>query len=241
MCRILVVTRISGVSVTVELSTVAPLDEVNRMDIPLVTAMPAAMDLSGGLPEALIPSGLAPPAHAVARRVLPWRRPLAVALVAAGWGAAVFTASRVTPSVTVHRAALFAHLLSLVVGLGAVVVLDTYGAGCLLNRRSPVTVAQFAASLDLLIWGGLAGLLVSGALLHPSLSSPLTWVKLAAVLAAGLNGVNAHGLRTAVAALPGTTSLRELPRPLLLRLAATAAVSQSAWWVAVLVGFWNNN
>jgi hypothetical protein len=73
------------------------------------------------------------------------------------------------------------------------------------------------------------------------MASGLMSVKLAAVLAAGLNGINAYGLRTAVAALPDGTTLRELPRGLLLRLAATATVSQGAWWVAVLIGYWNNN
>jgi hypothetical protein len=170
-----------------------------------------------------------------------WRPSLAAVLVAAAWAGGVFAASRLQPSMLVHRVALFTHLLSLVIGLGAVVVLDAYGAGCLLNRRSPVVVAQLAASLDPLIWGGLGGLVLSGALLHPSLASPLTWIKLTAVLAVGLNGVNAYGLRTAVAALPTSTSLWALPRPLLLRLAATAGVSQTAWWLAVLVGYWNNN
>jgi hypothetical protein len=202
------------------------------MDAPLVSAIPALADGAGtaALPE--------PPA--LARRWV-WRPSIAVAVVGLAWAAGVFTASRIEPSVFVHRAALFVHLLSLVVGLGAVVVLDTYGAGCLLNRRSPVLVAQLAASLDPLIWAGLIGLVISGSLLHPSLASPLTWLKLTAVLAVGLNGVNAHGLRTAVAALPASTSLWELPRPVLLRLMTTAGVSQTAWWLAVLVGFWNNN
>ena len=202
---------------------------------------PAVADVNGG--TTALPGGLALPEALVSPgpRAIPWRYPAAIGFVAAGWGAAVYASSRLQPGPLVHRTALFAHLLSLVVGLGAVVVLDAYGAGCLLGRRSPVAVARLAGSLDALIWGGLGGLVISGALLHPFLPSALTSVKLAAVLAAGLNGVNAYGLRTAVAALPDGTGLRELPRGLLLRLAVTAAVSQGAWWVAVLIGYWNNN
>jgi hypothetical protein len=218
------------------------------MDIS-VPATPAVADLNGGtaaipgaltLPDALSHAAIRP-RHRSSHRAIPWRYPAAVAAVAAGWGAAVYASSRLHPGTLVHRTALFAHLLSLVVGLGAVVALDAYGAGCLIGRRSPVAVARLAGSLDVLIWGGLAGLLISGALLHPFMSSPLMPIKLAAVLAAGLNGINAYGLRTAVAALPEGTTLRELPRGLLLRLAATATVSQGAWWIAVLIGYWNNN
>jgi hypothetical protein len=167
-------------------------------------------------------------------------RVAAVGAVALAWGAAVTAGSHLRPGAYVHHGALFVHLVSLVAGLGAVIVLDVYGAGSMFGRRSPVTVARLAGSLEPLIWGGLAGLAISGALLAPNLQSPLTWVKLAAVLAAGLNGVNAHGLGQAVEALPDGTSLRELPKRLLWRLLGTAAVSQAAWWIAVLIGFWNN-
>jgi hypothetical protein len=113
------------------------------MDISL-PATPAAADVNGGttaLPGGLtLPDALASPRQ----REIPWRYPIAIAVVAAGWGAAVYASSRLVPGPLVHRAALFAHLLSLVVGLGAVVVLDAYGAGCLLGRRSPVAVAPSA-------------------------------------------------------------------------------------------------
>jgi hypothetical protein len=206
------------------------------MDIPLGRATPLIADLATGSGDTALPD-----AAGISARPVAWRWPLAAACIGAGWGVAVFAATRVQPSLQVHRIALFAHLLSLVVGLGAIVVVDTYGAACLLNRRSPVTVAQLAGALDPLIWGGLAGLMISGALLHPSMASGLTLAKLAAVLAAGLNGINAYGLRTVVAAMPVTTTLWQLPRPLLLRLLATTAISQTAWWCAVLIGFWNNN
>jgi hypothetical protein len=142
--------------------------------------------------------------------------------------------------VWVHRGALFVHLMSLVVGFGAVVVLDVYGAGSMFGTRSPVTVARFAVSLEPLIWGGVVGLVISGALLSPNLASPLIWIKLAAVLVAGLNGINAYGLGRIIETLPESLSMHELPRRLLWRSLGTAAVSQSAWWIAILIGYWSN-
>jgi hypothetical protein len=174
----------------------------------------------------------APPHH--------YPRLAAIGLVGAAWSAAIWSSTHLHPGIWTHRAALFIHLLSLVVGLGAVVVLDAYGAGCLLRRRSPVTVARLAGSLEPLIWTGLAGLTISGALLTPNLHAPLTWLKLGAVIAAGINGINAQGLRTAVQTLPDTTPLWALPRHLLGRLLFTTATSQTAWWLAVIIGYWNN-
>lgn len=220
-------------------------DLAARVEISVTVHLPQARSV------AVLPSGRPPAGPASVRSPLPparsrpyggaWPRAiLATIAVTAGWAAAVYTGAHLHPTRLPHDVALFAHLLSLVVGFGAVIVLDAYGAGCLVRRRGPVEVAWFAAVLDPLIWGGLAGLAVSGAFLDPNLASPLTWVKLGAVLAAGLNGVNAHSLRTAVAALPATTALRDLPIRLRWRLAATATVSQTAWWSAVLIGFWNN-
>jgi hypothetical protein len=180
------------------------------------------------------------PAHSIANASHHGSRLLAVGLVGAAWGAAVWASAHVHPGLWTHRAALFVHLLSLVVGLGAVVVLDAYGAGCLLRRRSPVVVARLAGSFEPLIWTGLVGLTVSGTLLAPNLNSPLTWLKLGAVIIAGLNGINAQGLREAVQTLPDTTPLWALPRHLLGRLLVTTALSQAAWWIAVTIGYWNN-
>ncbi len=65
-------------------------------------------------------------------------------------------------------------------------------------------------------------------------------LKLLAVLAVAVNGINAHHLSARLTSLPTTTTLSELPTRLKLRLLGTGAVSQLAWWTAVLVGYWNN-
>ena len=155
------------------------------------------------------------------------------------WALAVTVAAHVHPTGPIRTLAIFGHLIGLVCGFGAVLVLDWYGAACLTGRRSPLEASRLSTSLDPLIWGGLFALMATGSLLAPHLSHPLTRVKLAAVLVAGLNGVNARGLRDAVSRLRPSATLRELPSRLLWRLFLTATISQLAWWTAIVIGFRN--
>ena len=83
---------------------------------------------------------------------------LALGGVIACWIAAVTAGTLFHPVGLLHDIALFVHLMSLVVGFGTVLVLDVYGASCVLGtvlhraasaprhsarreRRSPVEVA----------------------------------------------------------------------------------------------------
>src|SRR4051794_5011009 len=87
---------------------------------------------------------------------LPWRgTALALAGVVVCWTAAVAAGTMLHPVGLVHDIGLFVHLVSLVVGFGAVLVLEVYGAGAVLGRRAPAEVARFAAALDPMIWAGL--------------------------------------------------------------------------------------
>jgi hypothetical protein len=192
-----------------------------------------------------------------AQRRAPWTGTvLALGGVIGCWAAAVIAGTLFHPVGLLHDIALFVHLMSLVVGFGAVLVLDVYGASCVLGtrvrraasaprhsarseRRGPVEVARFAASVDPMIWAGLAGLVVSGAALSPNVDSPATWLKLLAVLAVAFNGINAHHLCCELKSLPNTVTLSELSTRLKVRLLITGAVSQTAWWIAILVGYWN--
>jgi len=211
-----------------------------HLDIPTGGGATLRSPIDPGLRWADLPVAHAPRAKPVAERSHRARAATRAGLVVAVWASAIALASIVHPIGWVHDGALFGHLMALAVGFGAVVVLDFYGTACLTGKRSPVTVARLAVAVDPLIWGGFFVLVISGSLLAPHLSDPFTRIKLAAVLIAGLNGVNADGLRDAIRALPSDASLRQLPRRLLVRLAVTAMVSQAAWWSAILVGFWNN-
>ncbi|MGK5531896.1 hypothetical protein [Streptomyces sp. URMC 129] len=161
-----------------------------------------------------------------------WVRNTAAALgCVAAWAASVWTATHLTADPTLHTVALFGHLGALVVGFGAVLVIDYHGLLWLLGRRTLRDVLTLTGSLHLPVWTGTAGLLITGVFLHPDLTQPLTRVKLLAVLAIALNGICATALQR-----HGTT----LTTTRFLLLGATVAgISQLGWWTAVVIGFLN--
>jgi len=136
-----------------------------------------------------------------------------------------------------HTAALFVHLASLVLGFGAVLVADYCGLLWITGRCTLNDALGSTARLHVPIWTGLAGLVVSGVMLHPDLTSALTRTKLALVLILTLNGLQA-GL------LNRRTTRRASSAPLTPRLlawgATTALVSQICWWDAAVIGFRNS-
>ncbi|WP_432186120.1 hypothetical protein [Streptomyces sp. Tue6028] len=137
---------------------------------------------------------------------------------------------------TLHAVALFAHLASLVLGFGAVLVADYYALLYLTGRCTLRDALNCTAHLHVPIWTGLAGLVASGAMLHPNLASTLTRVKLGLVLALTLNGLQAGILNRRMAQQGGAA----LTPRLLAWGAATALVSQVCWWGAVVIGFRNS-
>lgn len=140
------------------------------------------------------------------------------------------------PDPALHTAALFVHLASLVLGLGAVLVADYYGLLWLLGRCAlPETLAA-AGRLHIPIWAGLAGLVASGAMLQPDLDSALTRTKLILVLVLTFNGLQAKILTHRMSKHPAPTPERRV----LIWGAATAAMSQLCWWGAVVIGFLNS-
>ncbi|MGI5404650.1 hypothetical protein ACQEVG_35365 [Streptomyces sp. CA-135486] len=170
-------------------------------------------------------------------RLPQWCGPAFASLaVCAGWAASTWVAVHLRADAALHTAALFVHLASLVLGFGAVLAVDYYGALWLGGRKTLREVLDFTAPLHTLVWAGLIGLIGSGALLHPDLGSPLTCVKLCLVLVIALNGVQAGALHRRLAAL----DCRPVSRSLLLRGAATASLSQVAWWGALVIGFLNS-
>lgn len=149
----------------------------------------------------------------------------------------VATASQVVePSPEVRTTAQFAHLASVVVGMGSVVVVDWFGLLWRFGRASLHTVVSIANALALPIWLGLGGLFLSGMFLSPDLSSPLTKVKLCVVAVTGVGGVLALALGRRLSA-PGPS-----PSPRLLRATLGMAVaSQVCWWTATVIGFMNRS
>lgn len=177
--------------------------------------------------------------HPVGRAPLVWAQWASVGIatlgVALALTGALWTADHLQADATLRRAALFAHLASLVVGFGSVLAVDWVALLWVLRRRPLADVLQTAGNVHGPIWFGYTGLVASGMLLEPDLANPVTRVKLALVLVIGWNGVLAAVLHRRLARRPEA--------PLEGRLAVTAAgaatVSQLGWWGAMALGFLN--
>ncbi len=153
------------------------------------------------------------------------------AVVTAAWLTVVLaTPALAVPgrtAATVHTLALFAHLASVLLGFGAVLLVDWFGLLWLAGRRSLADVLRTAEGAHVPTWLGFAGLLGSGVFLGPPAG-----VKMVAVLVIGLNGVYAGVLLPRLGRHAGTP-----PAGLLVRSVVATTVSQAAWWTAVVAGF----
>jgi hypothetical protein len=168
------------------------------------------------------------------------QRAVAYLAVAAAWAASVWGSTLLAPPTWLHDVALFVHLASLVIGLGAVLMVEWYAFLWATDWRSPRDLRQVDVTLRVPIWAGLIGLLASGALLQPDLEAPLTIVKLAAVLVVALNGVAITQWTGYLARFPRRMRFRSLPWKAQFRFVSSAIVSQIAWWTAVVIGMLNS-
>ena len=168
------------------------------------------------------------------------RRAVAYVAIAAGWAASIWLSTLIVAPPWLHAIALFVHLASLIVGFGAVLMVEWYGVLWITEWRSVRDLRQVDLTLKLPIWAGLIGLLASGALLHPDLSSPATLVKLAAVLVLSLNGVALTRWTMYFARFPRKMRFAALPKRARVRFIGSAIVSQVAWWTAVIIGMVNS-
>jgi hypothetical protein len=155
--------------------------------------------------------------------------------VVAAWVTVVLFAQLNEPSQQVHSIALFVHLASMLTGFGAVLLVDWFGLLWAVRRRTLADVLRTAAGAHVPTWAGFTGLLASGALLAPE-PTGMTAIKLLAVLVIGLNGVFAGDLLRRLSTFAGSAP----PAGLMARSLLAAAVSQVAWWTAVVIGFLNS-
>lgn len=168
-----------------------------------------------------------------APRLPSWAPYVATGLALTSLGAgALWTACHIAPDAVLHDAALFAHLACLVVGFGAVLTVDWVALLWLARRCELRDVLRQAGHVQVPIWAGYAGLVVSGVMLEPDLTSPITRAKLAMVLLIGWNGLLAMWLHARLTEDPcrfhlGVSTL-------------TASLSQIGWWGAMLIGFVNS-
>jgi hypothetical protein len=186
--------------------------------------------LDNGIPVRIAPAPR-PPGPGVHRRYAAYYAMSASIMLLA---AAVWLSTQLRPSTAWHDVALFAHLASLILGFGAVLVADYFFALWALGRMSFAEAVHSASRLHLLVWGGLTGLVASGALLSPDLGSAATIVKLCLVGVLAVNGVHATVLGNRMALVDDP-----VPARLLVQGGLTTAVSQLCWWGAVVIGFLN--
>lgn len=168
------------------------------------------------------------------------RRAVAYVAIAAGWAASIWLSTVLAAPPWLHAVALFVHLASLIIGFGAVLMVDWYALLWVTEWRTVRDLRQVDLTLKLPIWVGLIGLLASGALLQPDLSSPLTLVKLGAVLVLSLNGVALTRWTMRLARFPRKMRFSALPQTARFRFLSSAVISQVAWWTAVIIGMINS-
>ncbi|MDQ0922257.1 hypothetical protein QF038_000765 [Pseudarthrobacter sp. W1I19] len=161
-------------------------------------------------------------------------------LCTAGWLASVLVGHFVDCGPVLHRLGLAGHILALVLSFGTILVVDWLGLLWLLGKVEMHASGKLEAAAKPLIWGGLALLLASGALIDPDLTNPVTVVKLVSVLILMLNGLSIAPAMHQLLALPPRTRFSELTRSLRLRLMIALSVSQACWWTAVLIGLINS-
>ncbi|GAA2158689.1 hypothetical protein GCM10009826_23200 [Humibacillus xanthopallidus] len=162
-------------------------------------------------------------------------------IILAGLVAALWVSTIVPATYELRPVAQSLHVLSLVVAFGAVLVIDWHGLLWLAGRRGLTESTRLAAGAGPLIWGGLAGLIVTGALLHPNLHSPLTVTKLVLVLAVAWNGAAMSALRRRMAQLPAYVKPADLPRRDWRLMMTATVISQLGWWGAIIIGFVNSS
>ncbi len=161
-------------------------------------------------------------------------------LCCAAWLASVLGGGILDVGADLHRVALAAHVLALVLSFGAILTLDWVGLLWLLGRRDVHDTRRLESAAQPLIWGGLALLLASGALMRPDLASPLTQLKLGCVLVLMLNGLALARVMKQLHVLPPETLFTHVAARLRARLLLALCISQACWWTSVLVGLLNS-
>ena len=141
----------------------------------------------------------------------------------------------------VTRVALFVHVMSMAVGFGSVVMVDVYGLLWLFGTKTLADVVELATVAHRVISGAVGGLLASGIVLRPDLSSPLARLKMLLVLVLMLNGAAAQRmLHRMKQTLPPDTRGANIPWAGFQRVMSVAMISQSTWWGAIAIGFITN-
>ena len=110
----------------------------------------------------------------------------------------------------------------------------------MIGKRGLHDTSKLERAAAPLIWAGLFGLLVTGALIHPDITSTATQLKMSCVLGLMLNGISLIPVMRRVHALPEGTMFKEVAGSLRARMLVALVLSQAFWWTAIIVGFANS-
>ncbi len=134
---------------------------------------------------------------------------------------------------------LIVHLVCLATAYGSVLVVDTVGLVWLLGRVGRERMLKVTAWAQPVIWTGLVGMMISGAMLGPDLAKPLTKIKMVLVILLALNGLNLDALRKRTKQLSGQ-SFWDTPNSYRAWSVVSIALSQALWLSIILVAVLNS-
>lgn len=142
-------------------------------------------------------------------------------------------------NIELNHVLLFIHLVSLVIGFGAVIVIDTFGLLWLLKKAKLSFVQQVANTTQPLIWIGWSLLVLTGIplLIMKGGVSGLSMIKIFAVLMLGVNGIYLHIIKKSMDSINENSVMPALAK---FRITLASFVSQVGWWTAIVIGFLNN-
>ncbi len=135
---------------------------------------------------------------------------------------------------------LFLHLISTIVGFGAVLVIDVWGFLWVINKQKLSQVMSVAKVTQILIWVGFLGLVLSGLFLGAHYDKPRTQLKIGLVILLGINGVYLEYIKRWAKKL-GDIKFVNAPIMFKLQIGMATIVSQVGWWGSVLIGFLTAN
>lgn len=161
-----------------------------------------------------------------------------IAFVLALWAVVVSAVATIrVDDGPLRQGALFVHLVSLTVGFGGVIVVDMYALLWVVGRRTARDLVGLTSTVNAVVSAGLAGLLASGVVLDPDLTSGPGRLKMALVLVVMLNGVNVHRYSQKLRDVATDVCGDRIPWDYVTRGVAIAAISQVAWWGTIVIGF----
>lgn len=132
--------------------------------------------------------------------------------------------------------ALFVHLVSLIVGFGAVIVIDAVGVLWVRGRVPAHRLLNIAGITQMAIWAGWTGLIISGSIMLSvkGFVDALTVIKVFLVAMIGLNGLALHFIKKS---LHGMARYESVPLVHRYHIITASVVSQVGWWGALVIGF----